>query len=179
MPERIIKCRPSAPGAGAACARVEDDPWRYLEDAIEGGLPRGPLAVGLATWKARREDLLRRREPVGVVLQPDDDPHDLGPDAHFLSLVAIRFPRFTDGRGYSSAVLLRRLGYRGELRAVGDVGRDQLANLRRCGFDAFALPAHRDPEAALSALDGFSVRYQGSVDDAQPLFRKRFAGGVA
>jgi len=159
--------------------RVESDLWRIVpeEEAAEP-LPGGPIAVPLAGWKERRAELLARREPVGVWLKPEDDPAGLGADVHALSLIAIQFPKFTDGRGYSSAVLLRhRLGYKGELRAFGDVGRDQLLYLRRCGFDAFSLPAHRDPEAALSAFEDFSVRYQGSVDDPLPLFRRRALEG--
>ena len=159
--------------------RVESDLWRIVpeENAAEP-LPGGSIAVPLATWKDRRAELLARREPVGVWLKPEDDPAGLGADVHALSLIAIQFPKFTDGRGYSSAVLLRhRLGYRGELRAFGDVGRDQLLYLRRCGFDAFRLPAHRDPQAALSAFEDFSVRYQGSADDPLPLFRRRALEG--
>ncbi len=76
-------------------------------------------------------------------------------------------------------MLLRtRLGYAGELRAIGDVGRDQLYYLARVGFDAFRLPDARDPEAALASLDAFTVRYQGSVDDPLPLFRRRSAAGA-
>ncbi len=80
--------------------------------------------------------------------------------------MAVHFPKLTDGRGYSIATLLRRRhGYRGELRAFGDVGRDQLWYLARVGFDAFRLPGHRDPEAALAALETFSVRYQAAAGD--------------
>ena len=115
-----------------------------------------------------------------VRLEPADDPAELAADVDRLQLVAINFPKFADGRGYSCAVLLRtRHGYRGELRAVGDVGRDQLFYLKRCGFDAFALAPHRDPHAALASLGDFNVRYQGSVDDPLPLFRRRFTTGAA
>ena len=141
--------------------RVEPDDWERAE------------ILTLAQWRERRETLPDDAR-VGVRLEPSDDPAELAPDLPRLQRVAIHFPRFADGRGYSSAVLLRtRFGYRGELRAVGDVGRDQLFHLKRCGFDSFALPAHRDPHAALASLADFSLRYQGSVDDPQPLFRKR------
>jgi len=144
--------------------RVEPDDWDA--DAI---LP-------LAQWKERREEILAGGERIGIRLDPADDPAELAPDIDRIRLVAIHFPRFADGRGYSSAALLRtRYGYRGELRAVGDVGRDQLFYLKRCGFDAFALAPHRDPHAALASLADFSLRYQGSVDDRSPLFRKRLA----
>jgi uncharacterized protein (DUF934 family) len=163
--------------------RLEPDTWNYIgvaaEEPVPDALPSGPVLVPLATWKARRDALLARHEPVGVWLKPDDDPAGLGNDMHALPLIAIHFPKFTDGRGYSGAVLLRRrYGYRGELRAFGDVGRDQLFYQRRCGFDSFKLAPHRDPEAALASLAPFSVRYQGSVDDPLPLFRKRAAAAA-
>jgi uncharacterized protein (DUF934 family) len=168
-PERVIRVNPP---------RVERDTWRIVE-AAETDLPRGAAAVSLDSWKQRREALLARIEPVGVWLSPADDPEALGRDLHALSLVAVHFPKFVDGRGYSTGAVLRRLGYRGELRAFGDVGRDHLLQLRRCGFDAFVLAAGRDPEAALVAFNEFSHFYQGSVEDPVPLFRQRFSGGAA
>ena len=170
--------------------RVERDDWRFLDLPGVGApghaseddpqLAAERIAVPLAAWRARREELMRNLGSVGVWLAPTDDPADLVPGLDRLQLVAVHFPRFADGRGYSSAVLLRtRYGYRGELRAVGDVGRDQLFHLKRCGFDAFSLPPHRDPHAALASLADFSLRYQGSVDDPLPLFRRRFALGAA
>ena len=81
---------------------------------------------------------------------------------------------FVDGRGYTLARLLReRHGYRGELRAIGDVLRDQLYYLSRCGFDAFAMRADQVPQQALSAFDEFSEAYQASVERPEPLFRRR------
>lgn len=165
MPERVIRNR-----------RVEADPWTVLglEGEVPAALPQGPVLVPLAVWLARHEELTARREPVGVWLQPADDPVALGHDVNELALVAVHFPKFADGRGYSTAVLLRtRLGYRGELRAIGDVGRDQLFYLERVGFDAFSLPHPRDPEAALAAFTTFGEVYQGSVTQPRPLFRRR------
>jgi uncharacterized protein (DUF934 family) len=171
MPERVIRHR-----------RVEPDLWVLLglESELPAALPSGPMIVPLATWSARRDELRRRREPVGVWLRPDDDPVALGHDVNELPLIAVHFPKFADGRGYSTAVLLRtRLGYRGELRAIGDVGRDQLFYLARVGFDAFSLPDHRDPEAALAAFSTFGEVYQGSVTQPLPLFRRRVMEPVA
>jgi uncharacterized protein (DUF934 family) len=93
-----------------------------------------------------------------------------------LPLIAVYFPKFLDGRGYSTARLLReRYGYRGELRAIGDVGRDQLFYLARVGFDAFLIPEGRDARDALNAFADFPETYQGAVDQPLPLFRRRAA----
>jgi uncharacterized protein (DUF934 family) len=88
----------------------------------------------------------------------------------------VNFPKFADGRGYSTARLLReRYGYHGEIRAIGDVLHDQLFFMKRCGFDAYAVRADKDIEAALAGFDDFSDAYQAAVDQPQPLFRRRAA----
>jgi len=172
LPDRVIRCS-NAHGA----AHVAPELWRFVGLAAGedfAALPAGPLVVPLAWWREKREPLAARRDPVGVWLEPHDDPASIAADLARFALIAVRFPRFTDGRGYSIAALLRtRHGYQGELRAIGDVGRDQLFYLKRCGFDSFALPPHRDPEAALAGLEDFRDRYQGSVDQPLPLFRRR------
>ena len=90
----------------------------------------------------------------------------------------MNFPKFTDGRGYTTARLLReRYAYLGEIRAIGDVLRDQLQNLRRCGFDAFAVREGRDLEDALRGFADFSEHYQTAVTEPQPLFRRRADAG--
>jgi uncharacterized protein (DUF934 family) len=132
--------------------------------------------VPFAIWKALREHLLGRTDAIGVLLQPGDDPAALAPDLEHLALVAVRFPSFTDGRGYSIGRLLReRYEWRGELRATGDIQRDQLLLLERCGFDAVELRESEDVEAALAAFDDFSEAYQAAVSPALPLFRRREA----
>jgi len=163
-PERLIRANPP---------RVEADDWTIVEDA-SADLPVGRAIVPLATWHAHR-DTLAKREAIGVWLASDDDPESLRCDLAAVSVIAVHFPKAADGRGYSSAVHLRRAGFRGELRAFGDIGRDHLFSLLRCGFDAFQLPATRDPHAALAAFGEFTLRYQGSVDDPSPLFRHRAA----
>ncbi len=172
QPERVIRNR-----------RVEPDAWRFIgvsPSALGEGNDwgDGPIVVPLAAWKEHREALLARATPIGIWLKPAEDPAAIATDVHRFTIIAVHFPKFTDGRGYSTAALLRtRYGYRGELRAFGDVGRDQLFYLARCGFDSFRLADHRDPEAAIASLDDFTVPYQGSVDDAVPLFRKRLTAG--
>ncbi|MBK6639463.1 MAG: DUF934 domain-containing protein [Rhodocyclaceae bacterium] len=118
-----------------------------------------------------------------VVLAPEDDPQVLvdatGGNVNRLTLIAIDFPKFVEGRGFSTAYLLRqRYGYKGELRAVGDIGRDHLWQLHRVGFNAFDLREGTDLYDALQAYDDFPERYQTSNDEAQPLFRRRGAAHV-
>lgn len=164
LPDRVIRGTPP---------RVERESWRALDEGFAGDLPGGRILLPLALWMARRGELAARIEPTGLWLKPDDDPQALGRDVFSLVHIAVHFPGYGDGRGYSSAVLARRLGYRGELRAFGDIGRDHLFALRRVGFDAYSLAPHRDPEAALAAFAEFSLRYQGAFDDPVPLFRRR------
>ena len=156
---------------------LQPDAWRIV--GLEPGAVEehaGAIVVPLAAWKEQRAELLRRLEPIGVWLEPEHDPAEIAPDLARLALIAVRFPKFTDGRGYSIASLLRRRhGYRGELRAFGDIGRDQLFYLSRVGFDSFVLPGHRDPRAALAAFEDFTVRYQAGADEPLPLFRRRGA----
>jgi uncharacterized protein (DUF934 family) len=107
-------------------------------------------------------------------LEPHEDPAALAGRLAHAVRVEVNFPKFSDGRGYSIARLLReRLGYAGELRAVGDVQRDQLAYLARVGFDAVLLREGEDAEGARAALAGFSEAYQASVERPLPLFRRR------
>jgi len=109
-----------------------------------------------------------------VVLQPTDDPAALAGRIGQLAVIAINFPRFADGRGYSIARLLReRYGYKGELRAIGEVARDHLHAMAQCGFDAFALRAGEDPQEALKAFGDFSEQYQATAAQPAPLFRRR------
>jgi len=116
---------------------------------------------------------LSARGDVAVWLAGADDPAQLGPWLPSLALIAIDFAKFTDGRGYSIAYLLRsRFGYRGELRAIGDVLPDQLFYMKRVGFDAFAVRADKDIRQALRSLRPFTDAYQGSWDNAVPAFRR-------
>ena len=107
-------------------------------------------------------------------LEPGDDPARVADRLGAAARVEVNFPSFTDGRGYSIARLLReRYAYQGELRAVGDVQRDHLFYLSRCGFDAFLLRDVQDAEESLCALHDFSEAYQASVERPEPLFRRR------
>ena len=113
-----------------------------------------------------------------VRVEPGDDARALIPHLERLRLIEINFPAFTDGRGYSAARVLREAGYEGELRAVGDVLVDQLAFMRRCGFDAFDPDKGLDPEDAKVALARWPEVYQPAADARTPIWSKRHGGTV-
>jgi uncharacterized protein (DUF934 family) len=137
--------------------------------------PAGDVIVPLAFWLERRDFLLSRAGRLGVWLDSHEEPALIAGDLDRIALVAVNFPTFGDGRGYSIARLLReRYGYEGELRAIGDVARDHLFFMAGCGFDSFMLRDDQDPEDALTAFDDFSNAYQASVERPLPLFRRRF-----
>jgi uncharacterized protein (DUF934 family) len=128
---------------------------------------------------AQREALLSRKGRLGVWLGSHEDPALIADDLAHFELIAVDFPQFADGRGYSIARLLReRYHWNGELRAIGDVFREPLFYLSRCGFNAFALRPGEDAQAALCAFDDFSEAYQVSVERPQPLFRRRLTAGA-
>lgn len=163
---------------------IVNDDWSVVRPAEDGALPAaselpaGKVIVPLTLWQAERDALVASRGAagIGVWLAPDSEPAEIVGDFDQLALIAVDFPVFRDGRGYSIGRLLReRYGYKGELRAIGDVLRDQLTFMFRCGFDAYALRADKDFDDALKAFDDFSVQYQGAVDNPSPLFRRRAA----
>ena len=155
---------------------VADD-WTVLR--LEDGLPaeaavvpEGKIIVPLTVWLAQRASLASRAK-LGVWIASDERPEVLKGELDKFAVVAVDFPKFTDGRGYSIAYNLRmRLGYTGELRAIGDVLRDQLFQMQRTGFDAFATRQDRSIHDALKGLTDFSEVYQASVDQKAPLFRR-------
>lgn len=165
-------------------AKPANDSWQRLEPVPDGGQPtipeQGDLLVPLALWQSSAGALLGRPSGrVGVWLAPHEDPALIADSLDALGLIAVHFPQFTDGRGYSTARLLReRHGWKGPLRAIGDVQRDQLFYLFRCGFDEFLLADGEDGRAALSAFGDFSEAYQASVERPLPLFRRRAAKQV-
>ncbi len=159
--------------------RLAADSWQLLKPKADGGLPplpqAGDVIVPLAWWLEQRAALLRRAGRLGVWLDSHEEPAAIAGDLDRFALVAVNFPTFGDGRGYSIARLLReRHGYKGELRAIGEVVRDHLFFMASCGFDAFLLRDDQDPEEALTAFGDFSDAYQASVERPLPLFRRRF-----
>ncbi|WP_148716204.1 DUF934 domain-containing protein [Chitinolyticbacter meiyuanensis] len=155
--------------------QIVDDSWTRVLPAEDGSIAvpeQGRVIVPYQYWLAHRDALAGRE--VGVCFAPDDEPESLPVDANHFAVIAVDFPAFTDGRGFSIGRLLReRHGYIGELRAVGDVFKDTLNYLWRCGFNAFAVRADKDIADALLGLDDFTEAYQASVAHPDPLFRRR------
>ena len=113
-----------------------------------------------------------------VRIEPGDDARALLPYLDQLALVEVNFPAWTDGRGYSSARVLREAGYTGEIRAVGDIVIDMLGHLKRCSFDAFAPEHPLNPADAQNAFDRWDNVYQATADGRQPIWAKRHPAGV-
>ena len=116
---------------------------------------------------------LDQPEAVSVRIEGGDDVRLLAPALDRLKLVEVDFPRFRDGRGYSSARILREMGYQGELKAVGDVLVDQLLFMRRCGFDSFAPDQPIDLAVAVRALNQYDFVYQQAADARVPVWKLR------
>lgn len=147
---------------------VADDAWATAgtaDDLIAPGPVPGPVIVTLDLWESARGDLLARGTPLGVRLRSDESPDRIAADLEHLEVIALEFPKFTDGRAYSYARILRqRYGFRGEIRAVGAVLRDQFLFMHRCGFDAFEIADGTAADAWTAAVNEFSVWYQPAAD---------------
>lgn len=153
--------------------RFEPDDWVPLDDAAP--IPEaGRVFLSFGRWLAEREALGADPRPLGVVVKPGDDPEKLAGDLDRLAAIAVDFPAFTDGRGFSSARILREhLGYRGELRAVGNVLLDQIPLMIRCGVDAFVV-THEATRARLSKGDTAEVElYTQPVGRPEPIAGSR------
>lgn len=146
------------------------DGWVTAPD--DGPLPPGDVLVPPARVA---EALARPHGATGLLLQPDDEPEAVAHGLARLALVAIVFPAVTDGRGYSLARQVRACGYRGELRALGAVRRDQALYLRRCGFTSFALEDGTDAADFARGFDDFSVAYQRAGAAGGPGSRPGYA----
>ncbi len=132
-------------------------------------LPAGvALIVSLSQWQAHRDTLLAGGQPLGLRLKSDQPPKLVASDLPRLAVIALDFPRFRDGRAYTHARMLReRLGFTGEVRAVGDVLQEQLHFMQRCGFDTFEVPGP-DPERAWRTIAGDHTVWYQATNDARP-----------
>ncbi|MBC3809147.1 DUF934 domain-containing protein [Undibacterium seohonense] len=167
-------------------AIIEDD-WEILQlseddtaDAIE--VPEGKVIVPLKVWQLQRDKLIQRARDsaeIAVWFSSNEQAKELQSDLPLFNLLAVDFPKFADGRGYSIAYNLRtRFNYTGELRAIGDVLRDQLFYMQRVGFNSFAVRADKNIHDAIKGLTDFSEKYQTSVDEKNPLFRRVERTGI-
>jgi len=138
-----------------------DNPLRFRDDA-QADEP----AVSL-------EAFLQQSNANSVRIEAGDDVRLLIPALGRVRLVEIDFPKFRDGRGFSSARILREAGYTGEIKATGDVLLDLLGFMRRCGFDSFAPDSPIDPAEAETALNRYPHVYQHAADDAVPIWKLR------
>jgi uncharacterized protein (DUF934 family) len=148
--------------------RVVNDPWIPVADDAE--LPAtGAIIVSLARWRAERQFLDRHDGPLGIRLASNELVSEIAGEADRFAVIALDFPSFRDGRAYSSARLLRqRWRYRGEIRATGNVLRDQFLFLHRCGFDALEVSKPVDADAWENAIDELTVCYQSAADGQLP-----------
>jgi len=164
---RILRIGESGP-------EITIDHWQRLRDDDPiPALDALPILVSLGRLTSERDSLAARSGRVGVWLPGDSEPEQVGDALVGLPLVAIEVPKFTDGRHYSLARLLReRHGFSGELRAVGDVLPDQLFYMRRCGYTSFELKPGKSLETGLRTLEAFTVSYQAAADHG-PLYRRR------
>ena len=145
---------------------IVEDSWLPV-DQDAAGMPGGRILT-LEQWVERAD-----KRGLAVQLEPGQGPSPLFDFLQDIPLVAISFPVFTDGRGFSYGRELREHGFTGELRACGHVLPDQMTYLRRCGFDAFQLADESRLETALASLADFDEYYQASIDQPLPLFRRR------
>jgi len=142
----------------------------YAPVADDAALPDGAVLVSLPRFQKERGALLERNTPIGVKLQAHENPEILGDDVSRLSLIALEFPKFRDGRAFSWARVLRtRLGFTGEIRAVGDFLYDQVNYQRRVGFDAWEVPDHFTVEMFQRAVSEMTNVYQPSTDSKKTI----------
>ncbi|NQW00479.1 MAG: DUF934 domain-containing protein [Rhodospirillales bacterium] len=152
--------------------KLVDDGWLQLDD--DAVLPEaGAVVVSLARWQQDRDHLIARTGPVGVRLTADQTPGLIRADLDELALVALEFPAFTNGRAYSYARLLHRYGFAGEIRAVGNVLRDQYWNMQRCGFNALEIEAGETEADWVATVTHYSAPYQVAHDPALPVMSLR------
>lgn len=158
--------------------QLVEDNWTLIEDgSSEVRSAERNVIVTLARWGMEREALLSSHRAVGVLVPNTADIEAAYPEVQDRPLIALQFPTFTDGRALSQAVVLRkRLGFRGELRAVGDVIRDLVFWLGRCGFDSIVPRKDQRPEDCRAALTELTAAYQAAADEHTPVWIRRRAG---
>jgi len=142
--------------------QIIDDSWQHIADETE--LTDGDITVSLARWQQHAAELANHKGNIGIRLAPADIVEEISNDLEKISLIALEFPAFTDGRSFSQARLLRsRYGFDGEIRATGSYMPDQVFYLMRVGVNSFQLENEKETETALSTMNDFTVKYQAST----------------
>lgn len=157
---------------------VLDNHWTVMKVAtgpeVLQAVPGKNFIVPLNFWKLYRSELDEYAGNIAVWLDSNEQVDQIGDELHTLPLVALNFPVFSDGRSYTNARELRqRHGYQGEIRAIGDVLRDQLYYMAQCGFSSFEIRHDQDVELCLAAFEDFKTGYQSTIVEPTPLFRRR------
>ncbi len=157
---------------------VESDDWVILQAAsgidVFPALRGRKVILPLSLFLLEEEEARLQLSEIGVWLDSHENIKHIAGRLNDLPLIALNFPVFSDGRPYSTAKKLRAdLKFGGEIRAIGDVLRDQLCYLERCGFNSFAIRADQEPEECLSAFSDFSDTYTSTTLQDQPLFNRR------
>jgi uncharacterized protein (DUF934 family) len=155
--------------------KIINDDWSVVRELDNSAtVPTGNVIFPFSYWQEHRDALLKQNSTHAVWIDGDIETEKLIDDLKHFSIIALDFPAFKDGRSYTHARLLRdRYAYKGDLRAVGDVLRDQLFFMHRCGIDSYEVREDRDAEEALKGLEDFTVRYQAAADDAVPIYKLR------
>ena len=156
---------------------VENDLWTVLKEATGPEVLKVVLnknfIVPIRFWEIYKSEIEEYSGQIAIWLDSDEMASDIEAELHNFPLIALNFPVFSDGRSYTNARELRgHLNYQGEIRAIGDVLRDQLFYMSRCGFNTFAIRHDQDPNACIQALSDFSTGYQACTVEAEPLFRR-------
>ncbi len=141
--------------------QIIEDTWIHIADSEK--LTQGNFTISISRWEQEKNQLKNLTESIGIRLCPADKVEGIANDLKYISLVAINFPVFTDGRSFSQARLLRsRYNYKGEIRAIGNFMPDQVFYLSRVGVNAFQLEDTKQLQTALSTMNDFTVEYQTS-----------------
>ncbi|RDE19466.1 DUF934 domain-containing protein [Motiliproteus coralliicola] len=152
---------------------VADDHWVRVDDTEQlAQLGNNPAILAWELFSQQRDELLAADGELAVAIPNDLDVVELEPLLERLSVIAVDFPSFADGRAFSQARLLRRAGFKGQIRASGDVTRDRLRFMHRCGIDAMEIAEDRFSPEMLGAFGEISVNNQGAEDDPRPIYRQ-------
>ncbi len=154
--------------------KLADDLYVTLADDVDLPVDCQAVIISAERWLTEGAAIAKQSDQVGVLLQPGQSPDLIADDLDKISVVAVNFPVFSDGRGFSHARRLREnFGYAGEIRATGHLIRDQYLFLHRCGFNAIEVADEAMAKQWQVAMDEFSMFYQNTVDDRMPLMRAR------